>query len=195
MEYLQLDQSDPASITRLAAELRDSHPRLNVVINNAGIMRTEDLLAGDTAPAEAIVEVNLLGPIRLTAALLPALLTQPDAAILNVTSALAFVPKVIAPTYSATKAALHSYTQSLRHQLRGTSVRVVEIIPPRVETEMQHGPDVMALEDFVAETISLLRSHPHADEVVVDAARRVRFAGRGGSYDEVFKAVNPTTTK
>ncbi|OBH03954.1 MULTISPECIES: SDR family NAD(P)-dependent oxidoreductase [unclassified Mycobacterium] len=87
------------------------------------------------------------------------------------------------------------HPQSLRHQLRGTPVQVVEIIPPRVETEMQQGPDVIALEDFVAESISLLRSQPHADEVVVDAARRVRFAGRDGSYDEIFEAVNPITTK
>lgn len=201
MDCLHLDQSDPGSITRLVAEVTDRHPGLNVVINNAGIMRTENLLTGDTAAAEAIVAVNLLGPIRLTASLLPALLTQRDAAIINVTSALAFVPKAVAPTYCATKAALHSYTEALRHQLRDTAVRVIEIVPPRVETEMRRGPGnvphVLTPDAFVAEVISLLRSSPDADELVVDAARRVRFAARDGCYDATFDAVNDTapTTK
>ncbi|OBF72000.1 oxidoreductase [Mycobacterium sp. 852002-51613_SCH5001154] len=197
MEFLQLDQSDPVSITRLVAEVTDRYPGLNVVINNAGIMRTEDLLTGDTTAAEAIVAVNLLGPIRLTAALLPTLLTQRNAAIINVTSALAFVPKAVAPTYCATKAALHSYTESLRHQLRDTAIEVVEIIPPRVQTDIQQGlgyaSHVVALDAFVAEAISLLRSNPAATEIVVDAARRVRFAAREDSYGEIFTAVNQTT--
>ncbi|OBH34479.1 oxidoreductase [Mycobacterium sp. E342] len=197
MEYLQLDQGDPASVSRLAAEVANRHPGLNVVINNAGIMHTENLVAGGTAAAEETVAVNLLGPIRLTAALLPTLLGRPDAAIVNVTSALAFVPKAVAPTYCATKAALHSYTESLRHQLRDTAVEVIEIIPPRVETEMQRGlgnaPHALTLDAFVAETISLLGAQPGAAEVVVDAARRVRSAGRGASYDEIFHAVNRPT--
>lgn len=201
MERLHLDQSDPRSITRLVAEVTDRHPGLNVVINNAGITRAENLLTGDTTAAEAIVAVNLLGPVRLTASLLPALLTQPDAAIVNVTSALAFVPKAVAPTYCATKAALHSYTESLRHQLRNTAVQVIEIVPPRVETEMQRGlgnvPQALTLDAFVAEVISLLRSKPDAAELVVDAARRARFAARDGCYGAIFNAVNDTapTTK
>ncbi|WP_067976889.1 SDR family oxidoreductase [Mycolicibacter icosiumassiliensis] len=198
IEYRQLDLAEPDSITRLAAELISSTPGLNVLVNNAGVMHTEDLRTGATALAEiaeATVTVNLLGPMRLTAALLPTLLGQPRAAIVNVTSALAFVPKTSAPSYSATKAALHAYTQSLRHKLRGTRVQVIEIIPPRVETDMltgqDPGPDTMPLDYFVAETMSLLRNDPDAAEIVVEAAKRVRYAARDGHYEAVFDLVNP----
>lgn len=195
--YRHLDLAEPDSINELASDLTGSYPELNVLVNNAGVMRTEDLSTGDAAPAEIpeqTVTVNLLGPIRLTAALLPTLLRQPHAAIANITSALAFVPRAAVPTYSATKAGLHAYTQSLRHQLRHTPVQVIEIIPPRVETDMLAeqggGAGAMSLNAFVAETVSLLRSQPDAAEVVVDAARWVRFAARDGHYDDVFTAIN-----
>jgi uncharacterized oxidoreductase len=122
MQLLTLDQSDAADIERFATEATQRHPELNVLINNAGIQHSEDLTAGRVAEAEAMVITNLLGPIRLIAALLPRLLAQPRSAVLNVTSALAFLPKAQVPTYCATKAALHSYTQSLRFQLRNTAV-------------------------------------------------------------------------
>ena len=136
MQLLTLDQSDAADIERFATEATQRHPKLNVVINNAGIQHSEDLTAGRVAEAEAMIITNRLGPIRLTAALLPRLLAQPRSAVLNVTSALAFLPKAQVPTYCATKAALHSYTQSLRFQLRNTAVQVIEIIPPGVQTRV-----------------------------------------------------------
>jgi uncharacterized oxidoreductase len=198
IECRHLDLAEPASITQLAAELSASHPSLNVLINNAGVMHTEDLLIGDATQAEiaeTTVAVNLLGPMRLTAALLPTLFGQPHAAVVNVTSALAFVPKAVAPSYSATKAGLHAYTQSLRRQLRRTPVQVIEIIPPQVETDMlaghDYGPNVMSLDAFVAETVSLLKSQPDAAEIVVAAATRVRLAARDGHYDDIFDSVNP----
>lgn len=198
IEYRHVDLADPDGINQLATELTSSCPGLNVLVNNAGVMRTEDLSIGGAVPteiAEQTIAVNLLGPIRLTAALLPTLLVQPHAAIVNVTSALAFVPKAVVPTYSATKAGLHAYTQSLRHQLRHTAVQVVEIIPPRVETDMLaeqgDGPGAMSLKAFVAEAVSLLRSRPDAAEIVVNAAQRVRFAARDGRYDDIFTAINP----
>ncbi len=197
IEYLPLDLAEPDSISRLAAELADRHPGLNVLVNNAGVMQTEDLVTGGPALAEIAdqtVAVNLLGPVRLTATLLPVLLGQPHAAIINVTSALAFVPKAVAPTYSATKAGLHAYTQSLRRQLRHTPVQVIEIIPPQVETDelaaQQCGPNAMSVDAFVVEAMSLLHSQPDAGEIVVEAARRVRFAARDGHYDDVFDSVN-----
>lgn len=196
--YHRLDLTKPDSIDRLVAKLFRRHPELNIVVNNAGVMHAEDLLAGAAARdqiAETTVAVNLLGPMRLTAALLPTLLEQPHAAIVNVTSALAFAPKASAPTYSATKAALHAYTEALRHQLRGTAVRVIEIIPPLVDTDMLGGADraahAMPLDCFVAQTMSLLRSDSNAAEIVVDGAKRVRFAASGGTYDDVFAALNP----
>jgi uncharacterized oxidoreductase len=116
-------------------------------------------------------------------------------AVVNVTSDLAFVPKAVVPTYSATKAGLHAHTQSLRRQLRHTPVQVIEIIPPQVVTDMivgqDYGPHVLSVNAFVAEAISLLHGEPDTAEIVVDAAERLRFAARDGHYDDIFDAVNP----
>ena len=138
MAFVTLDIDDPAAIRAFAAEVTELHPTLNVLINNAGISRMEDLKAKWEGPtkAEAMITTNLLGPIRLTAALLPRLRKQPRATIINVTSGLAFVPFPLAPTYSATKAALHSYTESLRFQFKETPLEFLEIIPPYVQTEL-----------------------------------------------------------
>lgn len=198
MQYLSLDQGDPADIRRVAAELAEHSPELNVVINNAGIQRVEDLAAADVSAAEETVAINLLGPIRLTAALLPLLLDKPHAAIVNVTSGLAFMPSALTPTYCASKAALHSYTQSLRFQLRDTAVQVIEIVPPHVQTALQgqrgFAPDAMPLDEYIAETVGLLQTQPQAGEVVVGRARRFRFAERDGIYDSVYHAFNQAIT-
>jgi uncharacterized oxidoreductase len=195
VEYLRLDQRDPADVGRVVAELTDRYPDINVVVNNAGIQLVEDLVAGDVAAAESMVATNLLGPIRLTAALLPVLLARPQAAIVNVTSGLGFVPNHINPTYSATKAALHSYTQSLRFQLRDTAIQVIEIIPPHVQTGLQgmrgFDPKAMPLDAFVAETMTLLQTRPQATEIVVQRAQPLRFAERDGTYEQLYAAINP----
>lgn len=198
MKYLPLDQGDPASIQQFAAELTGRYRDLNVVINNAGIQRVEDLTASDAAVAEETVAINLLGPIRLTAALLPSLLAKPHAAIVNVTSGLAFMPSALTPTYCATKAALHSYTQSLRFQLRDSSVQVIEIVPPQVQTALQgergFDPNAMPLDDYIAETMKLLQGRPQADEIVVERAKPFRFAERNGAYDDIYLAFNQAVT-
>src|SRR5580700_1097253 len=154
MRSLTLDIEHPDSIRSFAAKVAGEFPSLNVVINNAGIMRAEKLLAQppDLADAEAIVTTNLLGPIRLTAALLPHLQKQPHATVMNVSSGLAFLPLVLTPTYCASKAALHSYTLSLRHQLRNTSIEILELIPPYVATDLMDGandPRAMPLDKFI----------------------------------------------
>jgi uncharacterized oxidoreductase len=198
IEYLTLDQGDAGDIARFAAELADRYPNLNVLINNAGIQRPEDLLLGDVGTAEQTIAINLLGPIRLTAALLPSLTTKARPAILNVTSGLGFMPSALTPTYCATKAALHSYTQSLRFQLRKTAVEVIEIVPPQVQTALQgergFDPKAMPLDEYVAETMELLRSHPESVEVVVERARRFRNAERDGVYDEIYPRFNEQMT-
>ena len=198
MQYLQLDQGDAAGIRRFAAEVTDRHPDLNVVINNAGIQRVEDLTTGDVSAAEQTVAINLLGPIRLTAALLPSLLDKPHPAIVNVTSGLAFMPSALTPTYCASKAALHSYTESLRFQLRDTSVQVIEIIPLQVQTALQgdrsFDPNAMPLDEYITETMELLQTQPQASEIVVQRAKRFRFAERDGAYDEIYPAFNQTIT-
>lgn len=194
IQYLSLDQGDPGEIRRFAIELSDHCPDLNVVVNNAGIQRVEDLTSGGPGTAEQTIAINLLGPIRLTAALLPCLLGKPRAAIINVSSALAFMPSVLTPTYCATKAALHSYTQSLRFQLRETSVQVIEIVPPQVQTALQgkrgFDPNAMPLDEYISETMTLLQTQPQAGEIVVERAKRFRFAERDGVYDEIYPAFN-----
>jgi uncharacterized oxidoreductase len=158
-------------------------------------MRTELVHQGAVADAEATVATNLLGPIRLTAALLPLLTRQPRATIITVSSGLAFLPLAMAPTYCATKAAIHSYTQSLRYQLRDTSVQVLELIPPYVRTELTgprqaSDPNAMPLEDFIAETLHILSTSPAATEICVERVKPLRFAEISGAYDKVFKSFN-----
>ena len=198
IQYLSLDQGDPADIRRFAIELNDGYPDLNVIVNNAGIQRVEDLTTGGPGAAEQTVAINLLGPIRLTAALLQRLLGKQHAAILNVTSGLAFMPSALTPTYCASKAALHSYTQSLRFQLRDTAVQVIEIIPPQVQTALQgergFDPTGMPLDEYITETMTLLQNHPEADEIVVERARGFRFAERDGAYDDIYSAFNQRMT-
>ncbi len=194
IQYLSLDQGDPADIRRFAIELKDHHRDVNVLINNAGIQRPENLVTGGPGRAEQSINVNLLGPIRLTAALLHALLGKPRATIINVTSALAFMPSALTPTYCATKAALHSYTQSLRFQLRDSDVQVIEIIPPQVQTALQgrrgFDPRGMPLAEFIAEAMMLLQTQPDAQEIVVERAKGFRYAERDGAYGEIYPVFN-----
>jgi uncharacterized oxidoreductase len=198
IQCLSLDQGDAADVRRFAIELTDHYPELNVVINNAGIQRVEDLTSGAPGGAEQTVSINLLGPIRLTTAVLPSLLGKPHAAILNVTSGLAFMPSALTPTYCATKAALHSYTQSLRFQLRDTSVQVIEIIPPQVQTALEgdrgFDPKAMPVDEYITETMMLLQTQPDADEIVVERVKGFRFAERDGGYDDIYPAFNQAIT-
>ncbi len=191
-----LDVADPAAIVDFAAAITARFPALNVVIHNAGIMKSEDLTAEtvDLNDAEATIAINLLGPIRLTAALLPQLKAQPAATIVTVSSGLAFVPMAATPTYSATKAAIHSYSNSLRHQLRDTAIDVIEIAPPAVATDLMPGhadnPNSMPLDAFIDETIATLKAQPHGPENLVERVHMLRFAERDGSYDRVFGMLN-----
>jgi uncharacterized oxidoreductase len=133
------DISRPEERTALAARVESVLPGLNVLINNAGIQRRVSL-AADTAPwTERQVEIDTLlsGPVHLNSLLIPLMLKHGEPSlIVNVTSGGAFIPQVFAPVYSACKAALHSYTVTLRHALAGTSIAVVELIPPAVQTAL-----------------------------------------------------------
>lgn len=194
MKFLLFDVADPTAITTLAEQVKKDFPSLNVVIHNAGIMRPEHLKKGELENAEAIVATNLLGPIRLNAVLLPFLLTRPKPVIMTVSSGLAFVPLAVTPTYCATKAAIHSYTQSLRYQLRDSPVQVIELVPPYVQTELMGpgqatDPNAMPLNDFISETMQILRDNPDVKEVLVDRVKPLRSAERG-DYDAFFKMFN-----
>ena len=194
MKSLTLDIEDPAAIRAFAAQVATEFPALNVLINNAGIMRAEDLLEQkDLTDAEATVTTNLLGPIRLTAALLPHLRKQPRAAIVNVSSGLAFLPLALTPTYCATKAAIHSYTESLRYQLRGTPIEVLELVPPYVQTYLMNGADdplAMPLDQFIAEVMEILKTQPTPAEICVEAVKGLRFSAASGKYGVIFAGLN-----
>ncbi|MFI6409329.1 SDR family oxidoreductase [Streptomyces sp. NPDC050548] len=192
IDALVLDVTDPDSIARVRETVAASYPELNVLVNNAGIMLRENLLDPASLPvAEDHVTVNLLGTIRVTYAFLPQLVGKPDAAVVNVTSALAFVPLPITPTYNATKAALHSFSESLRVQLAqaDAGVQVIEVAPPGVRTTLlgqQDDENSMPLDEFLDETLGILRDKPDAKELVVERARFVRDAEANGSYDNVL---------
>ncbi len=193
MHFRVLDQDSPSAVQNLAAEMREHFPNLNVLVNNAGIQRVEDLTSSDLPDFEATITTNLLGPVRLTAALVQHLIAQPKAAILNVSSVLAMAPAAMMPSYCASKAAMHTYTQCLRYQLRDTAVQVVEIIPPWTQTELQGkrgmNPKAMPLDQYLAETMSILNTTPEATEVVVERARASRFAERG-DFEAFFNTYN-----
>ena len=186
LKTIVADVSDSASIQALATRVIQEFPKTNVVVHNAAISKREDLVhGGDSKLQEEIVATNLLGPMRLTNALMPHLLEQRSAAILIVSSGLAFVPSAFVPTYSATKAALHSYAQSLRFQLRQTAIQVIEIAPPYVQTELggksqANDPNAMPLKDFISEALQILSSDPHVEEVLVKRVLPNRYAAESG---------------
>jgi uncharacterized oxidoreductase len=195
MFAVELDVADPASIAAAARRVIAEHPDLNVLINNAGIMVSEDLAdPRDLAVAEATVTTNLLGPIRLTDTLIDHLKGRPDAVIINVSSGLASVPLVSAPTYSATKAAIHSYTLSLREALKG-QVEVIELIPPGVQTDLTPGQATregyMPLDDYIDEVMSLFEGVPTPPEIAVERVKFLRNAEAEGRFAQTFATLNP----
>jgi uncharacterized oxidoreductase len=191
MASIVFDVADPASIDAAAATLMARHPALNVLVNNAGIMPFDD--AGAVVHDEvtrAIIDTNLLGPIRLTSALIEHLKRQPRATIIHNTSVLAYVPLAVTAVYSATKAALHSYAMSQRFMLRETGVRVQEIAPPWVDTDLvkkSGDPRAMPLDVYIAETMSKLAGD--AEEVIVDAIVPLR-ANPGPNEHAMFNGFN-----
>lgn len=191
MHAMTFDIEDPDEIAGFAERLLAEHPPLNVLINNAGIMRREDLTrTRDLSDAEETIVTNLLGPIRLTNALVEHLATRPSAAIVNVSSGLAFVPLSGTPTYNATKAALHSYTVSLREQLKG-KVEVIELAPPAVRTELTPGQSAregyMPLGEFTDEAMALFRQQPTPKEILVERVSFLRWAERDGRFDQALE--------
>ncbi|HSX53882.1 MAG TPA: SDR family oxidoreductase [Sphingomonas sp.] len=193
MHAMTLDIESGAAVETFAREVIAAHPTLNVLINNAGIMQHEDIdTRRDLAGAEATITTNLLGPIRLINALVDHLKTQADPAIVNVTSGLAFVPLVVAATYSATKAAIHSYTVSLRDALAG-QVEVIELAPPAVQTDLTPGQRTregyQPLEDFADEVFALFGQSPTPKEVLVERVKFLRDAEAEGRFDAALAAI------
>lgn len=194
----QLDVADPRAVRRAAEELGAREPGLNGLVNGAGVMIAEalDRPQSDLAVAETTVATNLLGPIRMTAAFLPQLMRQERSTIINVSSGLAFVPLARTPTYCATKAAIHSWTVSLRAQLAGGPVEVLELIPPAVQTDLMPGhatnPRNMALHEFIAEAMALLEQDPTPPEICVDRVKPLRHAEARGWFERMLETLNAT---
>jgi uncharacterized oxidoreductase len=198
MRGLAVDLEDTVAADAFTERVRQQFPQLNVLINNAGIMKSEDLTAEkvDLSEAHATIDTNIISVLHVTAGLLPVLRNQPKSTLITTTSALAIVPLAATPTYCASKAFLHSWTQSLRFQLRGTSVEVLELMPTYVQTEIGGpqqavDPRAMPLTEFIAEVMERLSEpNPLNGEILVERAKRLRWAERNGTFDEVFAGVN-----
>lgn len=193
-----IDLQDPAKLRDFARDLTSKYPELNGLIHMAGIMKPEDLLgAPDPTTIDRTIATNLIAPLQLTAELLPHLLRQPEAVIMTVTSGLAFTPLASTPTYCATKAAMHSWTMSLRYQLKNTPVKVLELVPPYVQTELLGAhqatdPRAMPLPDYMDEVMGILSSQPDVKEILVRNVYPLRFAGdfNADKFDSFYEQFN-----
>lgn len=193
---VRIDTTDPASIRAAADEVLERWPALDTLITMAGVMQVEDWHHPDgfLASAERILSTNVLGPVRLIAAFVEHLQTRPAATIMTVSSGLAFAPLRVTPSYNASKAAIHMLSESLRLQLADTSVRVVELAPPAVQTDLLPGQatsgHAMPLDAFVDEVIGILRDQPDVEEVLVERVKLLRFGEARGDYAQVVAALN-----
>ena len=186
-----VDVGDADDLARFAKKVVEVHPAINVLVNNAGIMRFEDITEErELGDAEATIATNLLGPIRLIDGLIEHLKAQENAAIINVTSGLAFVPMPRTATYSATKAAMHSYTVSLRAKLEG-KVEVMELAPPAVQTELTPGQSTregyMPLDEFIEETMLGFTAEETPQEVLTQNVLFLRNAEAEGRFDKALE--------
>ena len=192
MRHFVLDVRDPVAIRTVARKVMAEFPSLNCLLNNAGVQRRLEFTP-DTPPDEVglqdEINTNVLGVIRIAREFIPHLTRQSSAVLINVSSGLAFAPLARFPVYCASKAAVHSFTLSLRHQLRTSGVKVIELIPPYVATELggprkdsgPRGPQPMPLHAFIAETMRELASG--ATEIAI------------GDAQNLFAAANPETLK
>ncbi|PKR60375.1 SDR family oxidoreductase [Thalassospira lohafexi] len=192
----QLDVTDDAALAAFPAKVISDHPELDTVILNAGIMEGEDYTASSVTVdvANRTIATNLTAPIAMAAAFLPHLQSRPKSALITVSSGLAFVPKAANPVYSATKAAIHSWTQAVRHQLRGTSVAVHEIAPPLVATELTPGQSkieaAMSLQEFTDEVVGIMSRDQVPGEILVSRVSFQRNAEAEHRYEAAFTAIN-----
>lgn len=200
MRYFVLDVTDPKAISSVARQVIQEFPALNCVFNNAGVQNAIDVSGASELAEQALVEevhANLLGVIRVAGAFLPHLKRQENAVLMNVSSGLAFVPLARFPVYCATKAATHSYTLSLRHQLRGSGVKVIELIPPYVATNLggstkrasnPNAPQPMPLLTFIAETMKELTGD--ADEIAIGPSKNLLAASGLDNVKKAFAGMN-----
>ncbi|MDQ2833136.1 MAG: SDR family NAD(P)-dependent oxidoreductase [Acidobacteriota bacterium] len=192
MVGIAADLSDTAAVETFANEITTHYPKLNVLINNAGIAGLENYTADkiDLAHAYSTIQTNITSVVQLTAALLPTLRLQPRSTLMVTTSGLAFVPYPPGPVYSATKAFMHNWLDALREQLRKTSVEVLELAPPYVQTELggpkqASDPRAMPLTEFTDEVMQILENNTiEKGEILVERVKPLRWAEKEGKYQD-----------
>jgi uncharacterized oxidoreductase len=197
---LQLDVTDAVSLARFSGQLKEQFPQLNVLIANAGISHAEDMKSDNWSAEHAvsIVQTNIIGVLRVAECVLPLLKAKPNATFMATSSALAFVPRADFPTYCASKAFLHSWLQSLRHQMRDFPIEVLELSPPYVQTKLtgaqqMSDPRAMPLAEYVTQVLQVLAAgNTPRSEVLLERDLGRRWAERDGNYDAIFSAMNPT---
>lgn len=195
MAYRVLDITSDDSVQQFVESIHQDFPNVNAVIHNAGVMIPETIGDNDFDTAKLTIDINLTGQIRLNSALVPLLKANAPATIMTVTSGLASLPRIDFPTYCATKAAIHSYTQSLRAQLCDDNVQVIELVPPYTQTELRgeaqlRDDKAMPLADFINEAAAILESEPDVREVLVERVKFQRTAESSGEYDQRFRQFN-----
>ena len=195
MVGIAADLSDSAAVESFAKGVAAQYPTLNVLINNAGIAGLEDYTADaiDLSRAYSTIQTNITSVVQLTAALLPTLRSQAHSTLMVTTSGLAFVPYPPGPVYSATKAFMHNWLDALREQLRRTSVEVLELAPPYVQTELGGpqqaiDPRAMPLAEFTQEVMQILENNTaQKGEILVERVKPLRWAEKEGKYEEFLK--------
>jgi short-subunit dehydrogenase involved in D-alanine esterification of teichoic acids len=190
LETVRVDVTDPESILRARDEVLAKHPGLDVVVTMSGVLFTEDLRdPAHAAVAETTIVTNLLGTIRVIDAFTPHLLARGSGTILTVSSGIAFLPFPLMASYGASKAGVHSYTESLRAHLAGTGIEVAELVPPAVATPAMAklNPAAVPVDAYLDEVMELLAAEPTAREIIVKAALALRWAERDGTYAELLE--------
>ena len=195
VETVRIDTTDADSVQTAAKDVISRFPAVNVLITMAGVMRVEDWHnPAFLESAEHTITTNVLGPIRLIAAFVEHFQTLPNATIMTVSSGLAFAPLKVTPSYNTSKAAIHMLSETLRLQLADTSVRVVELEPPSVQTDLLPGQadneHAMPLDEYVAEVMDIIETQPDAREIQVERVKFLRFGEARGDYDQVVAALN-----
>lgn len=195
VQTVHIDTADPGSVQAAAKDVIARFPSLNVLITMSGVMRAEDWHSPSfLESAEGTITTNVLGPIRLIAAFVEHFQTRPDATIMTVSSGLAFTPLKITPSYNASKAAIHMLSESLRLQLADTSVRIMELEPPAVRTDLMPGhadnEHAMPLDEYVAEVMTIIETQPDAREIQVERVKFLRYGEARGDYDQVVAVLN-----
>jgi len=180
-----IDVTDPDSVHRTRDSVLAGHPDLDVVVTMSGVMLVEDLREPlHINVADQTIATNLLGTIRVTDAFTPHLMARGAGTFITVSSGIGFLPFSLMPTYGASKAGVHAYSESLRAQLDGTGVEVTELVPPAVATtpeQKQMNPSALDLDAFLDEVMTLLAQNPTPNEILVQGVLQHRWAERDGT--------------